>query len=185
MADANLEMNLDALHDAIETAIKAAFPDFQTVEFYREDEDANVPTPACLLDMVEAEPQKPSDAGSGMLPALVRIEARIIMARRTAATHRAVRKAATSLAGWLYLRRFPGVVTDEVEVIAIEPDEFAPNVERFCVWRVEFVMLAFFGTDAWKNDGTVPTDAFYSIAPDIGIPNKEKYVNGLALDVTP
>lgn len=174
MADIDPEVNFDALHDAIKAGIAAAFPDFKTVEFYRDDEDSLFPTPACLLAMTEAEPQPDSDAGTGQLPLLLRFEASIVMAHRSPATHKAVRKAAIALAAWLYQKkRFPPC--DPVQVIAVEPDEFAPKADKFCVWRVEFVMLGFFGETGWTNDGTVPTDVRYSFAPDVGNGNEDAY----------
>lgn len=183
MADANSEMTLDALHTAITAAIAAAFPDFKTVEFYRDDE-AEFATPACLLEMIEVEPRRDRDAGTQQLPALLRFDARIIMAKRSATVPLEIRKAAAALAAWLYLRRFPGVFTDEVDVIACEPDEFAPHLDRFTVWRVEFVALAFLGETAWKNDGTIPTDVRYSFAPNIGIGHESDYKPATGVEPT-
>ena len=174
MADIDPEVNFDTLHDAIKNGIAAAFPDFKTVEFYRDDEETLFPTPACLLAMTEAEPQPEEDAGAGQFPALLRFEAHIVMGHRSPATHAAVRKAAMALATWLYRKRhFPPC--DEIQVIAVEPDEFAPHAGKFMIWRVEFVMLAFFGETAWKNDGTVPENVLYSWAPKIGIGNEPYY----------
>lgn len=176
MADIDPEVNFDALHDAIIDGIKEAFPDFQTAEFYRDDEDTKFAAPACLLAMTEAEPQPDSDAGTGQFPALLRFEAHIVMGHRSPATYKEVRKAALALATWLYQKkRFPPC--DPVQVIAVEPDEFAPQAAKFMVWRVEFVMLGFFGETAWKNDGTIPTDVMFSWSPEIGNGNEDKYTN--------
>jgi hypothetical protein len=48
--NADTAISIEEFHTRIVDAIKAQFPDLQTVEFYREDRD-EVPTPACLLDM--------------------------------------------------------------------------------------------------------------------------------------
>lgn len=176
MADANTTVTLDQLHTAVRDAIAAAFPSFQTVEFYRDDESQSIPTPACLLEMTEAEPQDAMDAGTGQWPTLLRFEARIIMPLRTPAVRLEIRKAATALATWLHLRRWGAAApADECHVIACEPDEFAPEIERFAVWRVEWVQLAMLGETAWTNDGTVPTDVLYSWVPEIGIPHEGDY----------
>jgi hypothetical protein len=177
MADIDPEVNIEALHTAIRDQLAAAFPDFQTVQFYRDDEDTLFPLPAILLAMTEVEPQPDSDAGTNQLPALLRFEAHVVMGHRSPATHMAVRKAATALAAWLFKHRFSPC--DETQVIACEPDEFAPKADKFMIWRVEFVMLAFLGETAWTNDGTVPTDALYSWSPDIGIGNADKYENAV------
>ena len=175
MADANTEVTLEAMHDAIAAQIKAAFPDFVTVEFYRDDESEQIATPACILEMTEAEPIPANDAGSGQWCALARFDARIIMSSRAATSRLEIRKAAIAFAAWLHNRRMPGIATDPCQVIACEPDEFAPHVDRFVTWRVEWVMPAMFGEMAWKNDGAIP-QAFFSFAPVIGVPNEPKYL---------
>ncbi|HKY46145.1 MAG TPA: hypothetical protein VJM50_23845 [Pyrinomonadaceae bacterium] len=176
MADANTEVDLQALHEAIRSQIAAAFPSFKTVEFYRDDEDEKMPTPACLLHMTEAEPAPEQDAGTGQWPALLRFEAHIIMAHRSDVTPIEIRKAATAVATWLHLRRWgPATPTDPCAVIACEPDEFAPNLDKFKVWRVEWVNMAMLGVSAWHNDGTIPDDALYSWSPEIGIGHEDDY----------
>lgn len=177
MADIDPKVNLESLHTAIRDGIAAAFPAFQSVEFYRDDEDTKFPVPACLLAMTEVEPQPESDAGTGQFPALLRFEAHVVMGHKSPETYMSVRLAATALATWLNLRRFPPC--DEVHVIAIEPDEFAPKADKFMIWRVEFVTLVFMGETAWTNEGVMPTDALYSFSPDIGIGNEEHYRSAL------
>lgn len=175
MADSNTEVDLDALHDAIAKQIAEAFPSFVTVEFYREDEDEKIPTPAILLEMTEAEPAPEHDAGTGQWPALVRFEARILMSARSRGAKREIRKAATALAAWLNLRRFSGVRADECHVIACERDEFTPKRDKFELWRVEWVQLVMFGTSAWRNDGAVPEEVYAGFSPDTGDANRDRY----------
>lgn len=175
MADAATEVDLEALHTAIRDQIAAAFPAFRTVEFYRDDESETMPTPACLLEMTEAEPQPESDTGTGQWSALLRFEARIIMAHRSGTTPLEVRKAATALATWLRLRRWGAdVPTDPCQVIACEPDEFAPLLAKFKAWRIEWVNRADLGESVWKNDGVVP-ESLYSWAPDVGAAHVDDY----------
>lgn len=172
MADFDPEVNIDALHDAIEAKIKVAFPDFQTVEFYRDDEDQLVPTPACLLAMTDAEPTE-DDAGTGQWPVLLRFEAHIIMPHRSKDTRINIRRAALAMATWLHQSgRFGG---EKAQVIACEPDEFAPVADKFMAWRVEFVIKAFLGETAWTNDGTIPADVLFSWSPKIGTGNEGEY----------
>jgi hypothetical protein len=176
MADADTELTLEALHEAIRVAIVGAFPGFVTVEFYRDDEDEVIATPACLLEMTEAEPAPVMDSGTGQWCAVLRFEARVIMGHRTAATSLEIRKAATALATFLHQRRFPGVYADPCEVIACEADNFTPTRPNLKVWRVEFVVPAMLGASAWDNDGTIPTDPLYSWVPRIGIPHVDEYI---------
>lgn len=186
MADANTTVDLDGLQDAIATALAAQFPAFKTVEFYREDEDERIPTPALLLELVEAEPAPDMAAGTGQWPAQLRFAARVVIHNRGAESRREVRSVATSLAAALHNRRWPGMRTDEAEVIACEPDEFAPNLDRFCVWLVEWRQLAFFGVNAWDHDGGGDGIPYYSFSPIIGVPHEPEYKPaGEGIEVTP
>lgn len=175
MADIDAELNLSLLQDQIRDKIAEWFPDFKTVEFDRDDEDERMPTPACLLEMPCAEPYPERDAGSDQLPAMLRFEARIVMAHNGPETHRAARLAATALATRLFQHtRFPPC--DKVEVISCELDNFVPKpTHKFVVWLVEFAMVGFLGETAWKNDGSVPEDVLFSWSPDIGAGNEDKY----------
>jgi hypothetical protein len=175
MADANTELTLGGLHDAIEAQLAAAFPAFRTVQFYRDDESESLPTPALLLEMTEAEPAPDRDSGTGQWHAFARFEGRIIMSARSGAAKREIRKAATALATWLNLRRFAGVPTDECQVIACERDEFSPKLDRFEAWRVEWVQLVMLGESAWINDGIVPEELYIGFAPDIGAAHELDY----------
>jgi hypothetical protein len=175
MADANTTVTLDELHDAIRAAVAAAFPSFQTVEFYHDDEDQAFPTPACFMEMTEAETDE-ANSGTGQWHALLRFEARIVMPNRSAGVRLEIRKAATAFATWLNLRRWGAAAPgDECRVIACEKDEFAPQVDKFAVWRVEWVQLVMLGETAWTNDGVVPTDVLYSFVPLVGDGNEGEY----------
>jgi len=175
MADADTQIDLEALHSAIASQIAEAFPSFETVEFYREDERESFPTPACLLELTEAEPAPSQDAGTGQWPALLRFEARVIMSARQPQAKLEIRKAATALATWLNKRRFIGMPTDPCEVIACERDEWAPKRDNFETWRVEWVQLAMLGVSEWKNEGVVPEVVYLGRSPDIGAAHVDDY----------
>lgn len=189
MANANTEVSLDAMQTAIAAEIAAAFPAFKTVEFDREDEDENLPCPACLMEFTEAEPAPSDDAGTGQWPALARFEARVILnARKTAKAE--VKKAAVALATWLYNRRFRGIFTDPCQVIACEPDEFSPHVDKFRVWRIEWVMPAMFGDSAWfdpeDDPATFPYPTpMFSCVPAIGPGHEGDYEAAIDTEARP
>jgi hypothetical protein len=162
MADALTEIDLDDLHDAIETQIAAAFPTLQTVEFYREDRKTVV-APACLLELVEfetagAEP----DPGTGQLAMLARFEAELILGFRTANAKREARKLAANLAAFLHLRRWTGIVTGPGEVVGCYKDDFAPELDQFEVWRVEWSHIIHLGQSVWVPDGSITPTTVYS-----------------------
>lgn len=173
MADFDPEVNIEELHGLIEEKVKGAFPDFKTVEFYRDDEDQLMPTPACLMSMSELEIAT-DDYGTSQLPVLMRFEAHIILPHRGKSTKIDLRKAATAFAAWLHQLRHFGI-GGAVTVIACEPDEFAPVADKFMAWRVEWVIPGTLGETAWTNDGTIPTDVLFSWSPEIGTGNAGKY----------
>lgn len=163
MADALTEIDLDALHDAIEAQIAAAFPVFQTVQFYREETDRkSLPKPACLLELVEfetvgAEP----DPGTGQIPVYARFEAELVLGFRTTHAKRAIRKLAGSFAAFLHLRRWTGVVTGPGEVVGCYKDDFSPELDQCVVWRVEWAHLVHLGQSVWKpGDEVTPTNVY-------------------------
>lgn len=59
-------IDLDVLTDAILANIATAFPVFETVEAYREDR-RSLPAPACLVQLVDLEPDHAADPGTDQM----------------------------------------------------------------------------------------------------------------------
>ena len=177
--DANTNVDLDALHDAIVADIKAQFPDIVTVEFYRTEERkgtlAGLPLPAIILDLSEFEPDMEIDPGSEQLAVHARFEAEIIFGYRTPDVKRAIRKFAAAFSAWLRLRRWNGVRTGPAYVTSVHRSDFNPDLDQFEVWCVEWSQPVHLGNTIWTNDGTVPTDVFVGYSPDIGLGHKQDY----------
>lgn len=180
MANANTEIDLAQLHFAIENAIKAQFPAFKIVEFYREEDNREPPTPeqlpACLLELEEMDGALDIDPGTEQLAVRARFKARVIIGFRTPRAKIEVRKLAGALAAWMHKnRRFHGQPTGPLEIISLQPDEFDDRLDRFEVWAVEWVMVLHLGETVWKDDGVTPDAPVYSWLPDIGDGNADKY----------
>ncbi|MEG0191976.1 MAG: hypothetical protein RR831_00695 [Stenotrophomonas sp.] len=167
---------LDALHAAIEAAIRTQFADFATVEFYRDASTGALPTPACLLAMTRCDRGKDSDDGSGQLQAMLRFEARISVQSAAAGSALQLRKAAVALTTWLHqLGRFPGAPSGAIEVIAALPEDAAAAQPDLRTWVVEWSLPIALGGNAWEDtDGVVP-QASYSFAPEIGQAHEPRY----------
>ncbi len=174
MADADTNVTLDALHAAIEADLASRFPAFKTVGFYRDDESGIHSDARACAGNDRRRTRAGTGCGDRAMARAPALRGRVILSKHAPAAKLETRKAATALATYVYLKRWPGCATDEAQVIACEPDEFAPNVERFEVWRVEWVHLAFLGESVWTNEGNIP-EAFYSFAPDIGLAHKDDY----------
>lgn len=176
MATDTPSSTLDALHAAIEAAIRARFADFATVEFYRDADSGSLATPACLLAMTRCDRGKDSDDGSGQLQAVLRFEARISVQSAAAGSAMQLRRAAVTLATWLHqLGRFPGVPSGAIEVIAALPEDAAAAQPDLRTWIVEWSVPIALGGNAWEDaDGVVP-QASYSFAPKIGRAHESHY----------
>lgn len=195
MANANTDIDLGELHAGIENAIRAQFPDLKLVAFYREeDERAELrrdDLPACLLEMSEMEPTPDVDPGTEQLAVNARFEARLVIGFRTPRAKLEIRKLASALAVFLRLKRWPHptepgrtIPTGPAEVTTIMPDEFNPELDRYEVWRVEWLQPLHLGVGIWKDDGVTPQAPLYSWVPDIGTGNADKYQD-VVPDVSP
>lgn len=166
------EIDLDALQDAIAASVAARFPEFATVEFWREDRK-NIPAPACLMELVDLEPT--DDPGTEQLAVIARFEAHVIVGFRTPAPKRAAPKVAAALALHIRAQRW-GMPAQPAQVTAIEPDDFTPELDQYEVWRVDWQQTIHLGESVWTNDGTLPTEVLISFAPDIGPAHEGEYV---------
>lgn len=173
--DANTEINLRALHEAIVADIKAQFPGFATVEFYRDDRK-DIPLPACILDLTEFETADDDrDPQTGQLAVDARFEAELIMGFRTPDVKLELRILAGAFAAWLRLRRWTGQPTGAAQVIGCYRDEFNPKLDQYEVWRAEWNQVLHLGDTVWTNEGVVPTQILGSWLPDIGSANTDDY----------
>jgi hypothetical protein len=195
--NANTDINLTELQDAIVADIQAAFPAFQTVQFYRgEGEDDgeernSAPVPACLLDLTEFEHEPDNDPGTEQICVIGHFEAELMISFRTDRPKHAIRLMAANLAAWLHNRRWndpanPGkkIPTGEVQVIGAYRDDFSgrgtgkrdTSLPQFEIWKVEWRQRMNLGTGIWSEDGyTTPTTPVYSYSPEIGIGYEPAY----------
>lgn len=170
--DPDTEINLDALHDAIVASIADAFPIFETVEAYREDRKS-LPVPACLVTLLDLEPNTEDDPGTEQLAVTASFEAQLVLGFRKENVERAVRKLAAAVGAHVHQQRW-GHPVEPARVITIAPDEFSPELDRYSVWRVEWQQVLHVGESAfWVGD--VPSVVLGSWAPDIGPENEDAY----------
>ncbi|WP_171178654.1 hypothetical protein [Ruegeria sp. HKCCD8929] len=170
MSDA---IDLGAALDTVVATIAAEFDTFKTV--VAEDESRNeLKVPAIIVQLSELEPAPDNDAHTGQFPCLVRLEARVLLGHRTPKVRREVVKAAGALAAFLHNNRL-GVTWGAAMIVAVEPDEFAPQADQVDIWRVEWAHEADIGPSYFVNEGTTPTQVLTSWAPEIGPDHVDGY----------
>ncbi len=176
--NANTNIDLSVVHDAIVADIKAAFPNLQTVEFYREDRKSLV-TPACLLELTELEADPDNDPGTEQLAVLAKFEAELVIGFRPQAGSMAkaklsIRMLAAALEAWLRMRRWTNpadpakkLPTGEAMVIGAYQDDFSvmgrrqdQDLSQFEVWRVEWQQRLHLGETVWTDEGVTPGRVF-------------------------
>lgn len=167
------EVDLDALHDASAASIAAAFPIFKTVEAYRADRKS-LPVPACLLSLIDMEPDPDHDPGTEQLAVVASFEAQLILGFRRDEVERAVRKLAGAVAAHIHQQRW-GQPVDAAQVMSISPDDFDPELDRYVVWRIEWQHVIHLGVSVFTDDGTIPTTVLSSWDPEVGPENEEAY----------
>lgn len=180
MANANTNIDLAELHQAIGDAISAQFPDFKLVEFYREEDDRKRPNalqlPACLLELSEMEPALDEDPGTEQLAVYARFAAHVVIGFRTASAKVEIRKLAGALAAYINKEKhFHKLPTGPAEILSIMPNEFNPAMDAYEVWTVEWRCMVHLGDTVWTDEGVTPGAPLYSWVPDIGNGNAHKY----------
>lgn len=178
MADANTELNVEALEAAMVSAIQAEFPALQVVQFDREEEDrVELPVPACLLEWGDLDAFADPDPGTEQQAMTARFEARFIMGFKTEKAKRETRKLAMAFAAYLRKKsRWPGAVTGPAVVISCRRDSFHPALDQFEVWAVEWSHVIHLGASVWSGEGVTPTTIFLGGAPNIGTGHAADYV---------
>lgn len=158
MTDINTNCDLDALQDAIIADIKAAFPGFVAVEFYR-DERRPMPVPSCLLEMSEFEPARGGDDwGTGQLCVDLTFQARLVVGFRDG--KRQIRKLAAAFSAWIHLRQWAGVKAGQARFVSAYPEPVTGDEEAYECWNITWEQPVFLGDTVWAPiwQGDTSTD---------------------------
>lgn len=185
MANANTEIDLSTLHEAIVADIKGAFPQLVTVQFYQDDpeERKTLPIPACLLTLTEMEADNDIDPGTEQLAVNATFEAQFIISNiRNPEAALKVRTLTAAFMAWLRKRRWTNpsdttkkLPTGPANVVGGYPDDFNPAMDRYEIWRVEWQQVIHLGDSVWNDDGVTPSQVFFSWSPEIGFGHEGDY----------
>lgn len=179
MANADTEVTLEQLHDAIVDAIKLQFPDLQTVEFYSDQRTDAIPKPACLLELSEMDAAPDLDPGTEQIALDCRFEARFVIGFRTVKAKLEVRKLAGAFAAWLRKENHRwGLPVAPAQVIGCYQDDFSPDLDQYECWRVEWRQVIHLGESVWNDEpgAEVPTTVYVGFEPDVGPAHIDDYV---------
>ena len=144
--DVNTGTDLAAMHQAITTALAAAFTGVH-VEFYREDRKnlpmgdgvgASPPKAYVLLQLSELDAAE-HDPGTEQQAMVARFEAEIVTRALLPQAKLEARILAGSMAAFLRKQsRWLGVLNGAIQVVGCYRDAFSPELDQYEVWRVEW-----------------------------------------------
>lgn len=176
MADDKI-IQLEVYHAAIEASLKEAVPELKRVEYYTRPEKS-IATPALALELVEWRPPPNGQDSTGMYSWEFEWGVYVMLDFRgsTERPKLELRLLAMRLCEAIEQNRW-GLPLSPAHVSVAEKDEFDPDWDSYEVFKISFVQLGRVGVDAHALDvdATPPVEVLGSRAPDIGLPNEEKY----------
>lgn len=161
-------IDLKALHDAINARLSAAFPDCHVFTDYRRFEKT-VPTPAILVELAELPTSDLRDTGTGQYHVDLMFEARCVCRNLDGKGTLAVRALALAVAGYIHETKW-GIKTpgdpnqSETEIQPVSPalvagafpDVWEPDIDTYESFRVEWEHSAYAGVDAFIGPHFLP-----------------------------
>lgn len=164
--NADTQIDLDALHDAIVTQLRGAFPELATVDDYPEDRQ-RIAVPAALLELTEMTAVPDDDPGTGQLALELQFELRYVVGFRGANQGRLIRRNAAALAHFIQHNQW-GLPVEPARVMVCEPDAFSPELDQYLVWRIEWAQVVHIGENEWLDTGIPPREVWVGVDPRIG-----------------
>lgn len=171
MANAETEVNLDQLHQAMLGKIAAQFPDLQTVEDYSQSRE-RFTAPACFVELTQMDAGE-ADPGTEQLQVTARFEAHLIIGFRQPSAKRSIRTLAGAFSVFLRNQRW-GLPVGPARFVAASPDEVAgigrnaESLDQYEVWTVEWEQEVHLGESVWQGDDTLISEVYVGYAPATG-----------------
>jgi hypothetical protein len=173
-------MTLDEYHDTVKNYIKSQLSWLKEVYLYPEIK-ADFASPCAFLAIKDWEPADDAPADTQKK---INLSCAIVVAVSCTTTdvQRVVRDAAMAVTVLVDENRL-GVKGDCAKVLQAQPESFAPALEGYELWSVEFIHPIYVGTSSYiGNEGAVPKKILSSCAPLIGVPNEPFYTELKQLD---
>ena len=160
----NTPVDIDALHEAMKTALAAQFVG-TSVDFYPRPGD-KITVPAILIDLDEISADDPDDIGTEQMPVTLNFHFYCVRSYKSG-NKLAIRTFAASVMTFARGQRWSQPV-GAAKVNGAFPDQFSADSKEYEVMRVELSHEALLGIDVWIDEGEVPTEVYLGEAPNIG-----------------
>jgi hypothetical protein len=181
-------INITALHDAIQTYLRAAFPStgigaVPTIEHYTRPAKTFA-TPAIFFELTGIDPQSDGDdSGSEQFNASLSFSTYVCCSYRAESAKLVVRELVAKLIEEIWDNSWSLPVSG-AEIITAQPDQFSVEPggtgigtsQAFEVWRIDWTQDVKLGASVWATDPeTIPTNVFCGWDPKIGIDHVADY----------
>lgn len=163
--------NLKVLHDAIERGMRAKLPAMKRIEAYPRL-GQKIDTPLIAIELSEFEPGH--DDGTGDVPLIARMQARVVFDPIAEGAELGVREVAARVAMVVHGNTWELPITPG-KVVQVAEDPFRPQLDTYCVWLVEWTHEFGLGMDM----GDIPDGPaiLWGVDPDTGSGNEGQYWN--------
>lgn len=181
-------INLSALHTAIQTALRAAFPTtgtgaVPTVAHYTRP-TKTFATPAIFFELTGIDPQSDGDdSGSEQFNATLSFSTYVCCSYRAESAKLSVRELVAAVIEETWDNSW-GLPVSGAEIVTAQPDQFSVEPggtgsgtsQAYEVWRIDWAQDVKLGASIWATDPeTIPSAVFCGWAPNVGIEHEPDY----------
>lgn len=161
--------NLKALHEAIERDMRVKLPTIKRIEAYPRL-GQKIETPLIAIELNEFEPGH--DDGTGDVPLIARMQARVVFDPIEEGAELAVREVAARVAMVVHGNTWELPITPG-KVVQVAEDPFRPQLDTYCVWLVEWTHE--FGLGIELDDIADGRAILWGVDPDTGSDSEGQY----------
>lgn len=176
MGNETPQIVIEDTHDAIQNAIKAAFPSFVTVGGY-DSAKKSIKCPAAFVELASIEPGD-EDPGTEQLAIRMRWEILLLLRFNTKSVKKSVQREIRTIVGavahFVHGNRF-GLPVSPAQFVGAYPDEFSPKSGTYEEWRIDFEIEGYLGESVWDGEGIIPETVLLSHTPLIGVEHIDEY----------
>lgn len=170
-------MSIDALLAAIKLGIETDFSSIATVDFTADIHDrlrGSIDVPAVLIDCVRF-PVLDDSMVQGEIRATAQAALFILVDFKRTNAQSFARSLALQLGRFMHRKHWSVSGALPTMVSNIEKDDFAPELDRFEVWRVDFTSIITVRADSLEGYLLSPSNVLFSYVPRVGPPHEPAY----------